>query len=151
MQKNITLRIKKLTETAVVPQYANPGDAGLDFTATSMRIEEKFIEYGTGLSIEIPDGFVGLLFNRSSVSNCSPNFFLRNAVGVIDSGYRGEVRFRFSRVSDSEIANNPHDIYSVGQRIGQLVIVEIPKVNIQLSDDLTDTVRGIGGYGSSGK
>ena len=93
------VKIKKLHPDAVIPSYAKPGDAGMDLTAISKRVETgsdengEYIEYGTGLAIEIPEGHVGLVFPRSSVSK--KDLFLANAVGVIDSGYRGEVKLRF--------------------------------------------------------
>ena len=88
------VKIKKLCDSAVIPSYAKPGDAGMDLVATS-RIFDKYgnVEYGTGLAMEIPEGYVGLLFPRSSISK--QDLSLANAVGVIDSGYRGEIKFKF--------------------------------------------------------
>lgn len=88
------VKIKKLCETAVIPSYAMPGDAGMDLVATS-RVFDKYgnVEYGTGLAMEIPEGYVGLIFARSSISK--QDLSLANAVGVIDSGYRGEIKFKF--------------------------------------------------------
>ena len=78
------VKIKKLCENAVIPSYANPGDAGMDLVATS-RMFDKYgnVEYGTGLAMEIPEGYVGLIFPRSSI--CKQDLSLSNAVGVIDS------------------------------------------------------------------
>ena len=89
------VKIKKLDNAAVIPSYATNGDAGLDLTAVSCQIDQSglFIEYGTGLAVEIPEGYVGLLFPRSSVSKTT--LILANHVGVVDSGYRGEIKFRF--------------------------------------------------------
>ena len=88
------VKVKKLSDKAVVPKYTKEGDAGLDLTATSKKLcLEGFIEYGTSLSFEIPYGHVGLIFPRSSISNV--NMSLSNSVGVVDAGYRGEVKFRF--------------------------------------------------------
>ena len=89
------LKIKRLHRDAVIPSYAKPGDAGLDLVATTYSISEDglYIEYGTGIAVEIPEGHVGLIFPRSSISKTS--MILSNHVGVIDSGYRGEIRFRF--------------------------------------------------------
>lgn len=79
--------MKKLDPKAVIPSYAKPGDAGMDLTSTSRTVvstyEEDYIEYGTGLAVEIPEGFVGLVFPRSSVSK--KDMYLANAVGVIDA------------------------------------------------------------------
>src|SRR5690606_4362848 len=81
------------------PQYSKDGDAGLDLVATSKKYNEKgSIVYGTSLAFEIPKGYVGLLFPRSS--NSKMDLLLSNSVGVIDSGYRGEVMFKFKHVQD---------------------------------------------------
>lgn len=137
---------KKLNKHAVTPSYAKDGDAGLDITAISRDIviteDYEYIEYGTGLAFEIPVGYVGLLFPRSSVSK--KDILLSNAVGVIDSGYRGEVSFRFKRLAwDSAI-------YNVGEKIGQLVIIPYPQIQLEQAKELSDTERGANGYGSSG-
>ena len=137
---------KKLNKQAVTPSYAKDGDAGLDITAISRDIviteDYEYIEYGTGLAFEIPVGYVGLLFPRSSVSK--KDILLSNAVGVIDSGYRGEVSFRFKRLAwDSAI-------YNVGEKIGQLVILPYPQIQLEQVKELSDTERGANGYGSSG-
>ena len=88
------VKIKKLHPDAVIPAYAKTGDAGMDLTAVTMKIDEYGnICYGTGLAFEIPEGYVGLVFPRSS--NHKKGVILTNCVGVIDSGYRGEVSFKF--------------------------------------------------------
>ncbi len=89
------VKIKRLNSNAKIPTYANPGDAGMDIYATSMKFTEDYIEYGTGLSFEVPEGYVMLIFPRSSISN--KDLVLSNSVGVLDSGYRGELRFRFKK------------------------------------------------------
>ena len=137
---------KKLKKQAVTPSYAKDGDAGLDITAITRDIiiteDYEYIEYGTGLAFEIPVGYVGLLFPRSSVSK--KDILLSNAVGVIDSGYRGEVSFRFKRLAwDSTI-------YNVGDKIGQLIILPYPQIQLEQAKELSETERGEGGYGSSG-
>jgi dUTP pyrophosphatase len=139
------LKIKKLVSEAVIPQYAKPGDACFDLTATSINLTDKYIEYGTGLAMEIPDGHVGLIFPRSSVTN--KDLMLKNSVGIIDSSYRGQISFRFNRVS-TELS---FEIYSVGERIGQMMIIPYPTVQFEEVDELTETNRGEGGYGSTGK
>ncbi len=141
------LKIKKLKDDVVLPKYANPGDAGLDLVATSKEYCEGYIQYGTSLSFEIENGFVGLIFPRSSISN--KDQMLSNSVGVIDAGYRGEVLFRF-KDSDPTLNKTMAREYEVGDRIGQLVIIELPKVNIIEVTELSNSVRGIGRYGSSG-
>jgi dUTP pyrophosphatase len=139
------VKIKKLNNLAVVPSYAKSGDAGLDLTATSRTENSLYVEYGTSLALEIPDGFVGLVFPRSSISKY--HLCLANAVGVVDSNYRGEVMLRFKKTID----NSYEHIYNVGDRVGQLIIMPYPSIELVEVDDLSATVRGSGGFGSSGK
>ena len=135
------LKIQRLSDDAVIPHYAKPGDAGMDLTAVWKNQTFDIVTYGTGLSIEIPDGYVGLLFPRSSIYKTKMS--LTNAVGVIDSGYRGEIMMKF-KVTDNRI------MYQVGDRIGQLVIMPYPEVEFEEVDELSETSRGAGGYGSTG-
>lgn len=131
----------KLHEGAAIPKKAYPSDAGFDLVATNVRIDSsaRFIEYDTDVSIEIPEGYVGLLYPRSSISKY--DLMLYNGVGVIDSLYRGTLKFRFK-------ALGPHH-YKVGDRIGQLVIMPIPTVELEEVDTLEETERGSGAFGSS--
>jgi dUTP pyrophosphatase len=139
------VNIKKITADAVIPQYAKAGDAGLDLTAvwTSYDPKTSVKSYGTGLSVEIPDGYVGLLFPRSSVHKFSLS--LANCVGVIDSGYRGELIFKFRVLGEG---NNQS--YSKGDRVGQLLILPYPKIEFQEVKELGASDRGEGGFGSTG-
>ena len=139
------LKIKKLTETAVIPSYAKPDDACFDLTATSINLTDKYIEYGTGLAMEIPEGYVGLIFPRSSVTN--KDLMLKNSVGIIDSSYRGMISFRFNNVSSDD---RTAQIYTIGDRVGQMMILPVPTVEFEQVDELSSTERGEGGYGSSG-
>lgn len=143
------IRIKKLNENAVIPQYAKHGDAGCDLTAISYEYdEEKDCHiYGTGLAFEIPEGYVGLLFPRSS--NRKTNAYLCNHVGVLDSGYRGEVMLSF-KTRDSKLVAQPQAPYKVGDRIGQIIVVAYPLIKYIESEELSETERGIGGHGSTG-
>jgi dUTP pyrophosphatase len=147
----IDLKIKKLATNAVMPKYAKSGDAGLDLTAIT-KIADQFgnLSYGTGLAVEIPEGYVGLLFPRSS--NSKKDLILSNCVGVIDSGYRGELIVKYKKVKVDNIffSDNP-SYYDIGERVAQLVIVEIPSVTIIETDELSDTERGDGGFGSTGQ
>jgi dUTP pyrophosphatase len=140
------VKIKKLHKNAVIPAYAKPGDAGLDLTATSVVTDEYGnVVYGTGLAIEIPFGYAGLLFPRSS--NSKTDLYLTNHVGVVDSGYRGEIMFKYrpyNGLVDSKV-------YSVGERVGQIVLLPYPSVSFEEVEQLSDTERGEGGYGSTGK
>lgn len=140
------IKVKKLVKEAVIPSYAKPGDAGLDLTATSIKRDKKYIEYGTGLSLEIPQGHVGLLFPRSSVTN--KDIMLKNSVGVIDEGYRGEIKFRFQAIQSS---NYGEAVYQIGERVGQLVVVPVVTVEIEEAQDLEESDRGTGGFGSTGQ
>lgn len=136
----VKIKIKKLHSNAKLPAYANEGDAGLDIWAVSKEEKDKFIEYGTGLAFEIPQGYVCLIFPRSSLSK--KDLILANHVGVLDSGYRGELKFRFKKTGE--------DIYDVGERIGQIIIIPYPKVEVEEVDELSETVRGDGAFGSTG-
>ena len=140
------VKIKKLNPLACAPTRANKHDAGFDLTATCVEYPlgstSSFVEVCTGVSLEIPSGYVGLVFPRSSISKTK--HFLRNSVGVIDSGYRGEVKLRFS-VDDSITS------YQIGDRVGQIVFVKLPAVEIVESDDLSGSDRKEGGFGSSGR
>ena len=149
------VKIKKTHSSAIIPRYAKAGDAGLDLTATSKSYDEfGNICYGTGLAFEIPEGYVGLIFPRSSI--CKNQLLLSNSVGVIDSGYRGEVSFKFkpSLALDSlqhVTDRRRYGVYEVGDRIGQIIIVPYPSIEFVEVDELSETERGEGGYGSSGK
>lgn len=138
------VKIKKVDSNAVIPSYAKQGDAGLDLTAVSkVRDDSGNVVYGTGLAFEIPQGYVGLVFPRSS--NAKKDLWLTNSVGVIDSGYRGEVMFKYRPVSFKERE------YAVGERIGQLIIMPYPHIEFEEADELSESERSTGGYGSSGK
>jgi len=141
----LTVKFKKLSPDAKTPSRANATDAGFDLVATSLRwdAEQTYLEYGTDLAVEIPAGHVGYIFQRSSVSNVQQ--YLSNAVGVIDSGYRGEIRFRF-RDCKAVLKR-----YAIGDKIGQLIIMPIPQVAFVEVAELSSSDRGEGGFGSSGK
>lgn len=146
----IEVRVKKLTPEAVIPKYAKPGDAGMDLVAISHEYEQvsnrDLQVYGTGLAIEIPDGYVGLIFPRSSISKT--DLSLTNCVGVIDSGYRGEIKFKFAL--DANARPTTGSSYKVGDRIGQLIIMPYPRIILTEAEELSSTDRGTGGFGSSG-
>ena len=158
-QKEMEIKIKKLTENAVIPHKAHPTDAGFDLTATSCTMDEYgSIVYGTGIAVEIPEGYVGLFFPRSSI--CKKDMMLTNSVGVIDSGYRGEIKEKFKPINSFQYHNdfglivksiNKENWYEIGERIAQLIIMPIPKIEFIEADELSDSDRGEGGFGSSGK
>ena len=145
----LQVNIKKLSDNAVIPTYAKHGDAGMDLTATSKWYDEHGNAcYGTGLAFEIPNGFAGFLFPRSS--NTKKDLILGNSVGVIDSGYRGEVVFKFRELlpSERDIEFGARE-YEVGDRIGQIVIIPVPQIEFNVVDELSATDRGVGGFGST--
>ena len=142
------VRIKKLNELAVIPSYAKAGDAGMDLVATEIINETiDSITFGTGIALEIPEGFVGLVFPRSSIRKT--NLILSNSVGVIDSGYRGELQATFKKMQ-GVVSNNLIE-YKVGDRIAQIMIIPHPSIEFEEADELSDTERGEGGFGSTGK
>ena len=133
------MKVKLLNELAKVPSKAHPTDAGYDLVCTSITCTEKYIEYGTGLSIALPENTVGFLCPRSSISKY--DLSLANSVGVLDQNYRGEVKLRFR--------NTGFDIYQVGDKVGQLVVLDLNKHILEVVDSLDDTDRGNGGFGST--
>ena len=157
------VKIKKLHPDAVIPAYAKTGDAGMDLTAVTFDVDEfGNLCYGTGLAFEIPEGYVGLVFPRSSIYK--KGIVLSNSVGVIDSGYRGEVSFKFKTDSDmvafaaqgtesATYTRQPtqnRDTYKLGDRIGQIIIMPYPQIEFEEVEELSETERGTQGYGSSG-
>ena len=139
------VKIKKLHPDAVIPKYAKEGDAGMDLIATSKLSNTNFQKtYGTGLSMEIPEGYVGLVFPRSSVRN--KELFLSNSVGVIDSGYRGELQVTFNKTNGYDSID-----YELGDKIAQIIILPYPYVTFDEVEELSSTERGEGGFGSTGK
>ena len=141
------VKFKKLHEDAKIPSYAHDTDAGLDLTAVSFTQEfdksnKLVLVYHTGLAVEIPEGYVGLIFMRSSISNKSIS--LTNAVAVIDSGYRGELLLKYKITTDSLPT-----IYQPGEKIGQLIIIPYPKINPIEAEELDSSDRNEGGFGST--
>ena len=160
------VRIKRLCPEARIPEYAHPGDAGMDLYAASISEDEMCnIVYGTGISVEIPEGYVGLVFPRSS--NSKKTLWLTNHVGIIDSGYRGEItlKYRSSISHTSPLVNRisglfgrgaivnymKFETYKIGDRVGQLIIMPYPKVEFEEADYLFPGDRGCNGYGSTGE
>lgn len=146
--KALVVKFKKLNDEAVIPSYAKEGDAGLDLTAVSFEYDEKLdaYVYHTGLAMEIPNGYVGLVYPRSS--NRKTDAYLTNHVGVIDSGYRGEVLATFKNRDNSRNAINPP--YVSGERIAQMIVMPYPMINPIEAEELSETERGTDGHGSTG-
>ena len=142
----MNFKFKKLNSLAAAPSRSHSSDAGFDLVAASVSFPSMedtglYIEVGTGLSFEIPAGYVGLVFPRSSITKT--RHFLRNGVGVIDSGYRGEVKLRFS--PDESVSS-----YAIGDRVGQIIFLKLPVANLIEVKDLSSSTRQEGGFGSSG-
>ncbi|MFA6593921.1 MAG: dUTP diphosphatase [Candidatus Buchananbacteria bacterium] len=136
----LIIKVKKLSPKAKLPQYAHPGDAGMDVCAVSKNETGKYVEYGTGLSFELPYDHVLLLYPRSSVTNT--DLMLANSVGVLDSGYRGELKVRFRKSGDND--------YNIGDRIAQIIILPFPQVEFSEVEELSASKRGSGAFGSTG-
>lgn len=142
----LQVNIKKLSDNAVIPTYAKDGDAGMDITATSKSYDgHGNVVYGTSLAFEIPKGYVGLLFPRSS--NTKKDLILGNSVGVLDSGYRGEVVLKFKAALKDQ--HRMKEIYEIGDRIGQIIIMPHPQIMFNVVDELSSSDRGVGGFGST--
>lgn len=134
----------KLTPTAVAPSRAHGTDAGFDLTATECSLTYPDLwTCKTGIAVEIPEGYFGAVFPRSSVKATSLS--LANSVGVIDSGYRGEIVLNFRRNYSDRQA------YKAGEKVGQLVILPLQPVEFIEAETLSDSPRGTGGFGSTGK
>lgn len=140
---NLKIKFKKMNPNAVIPKRGTIGAAGFDLTAIGLEVTETTLKYDTGIAVEIPPGYVGFAFPRSSV--CKTGLQLANSVGVIDSDYRGSISFVFYK---PKVCIMP---YFPGDRIGQLVIMPIPEVEFVEAEELSETERGAGGYGSTGK
>ena len=147
---NLKIKIKKLHPDAVIPKYAKPGDAAMDLYAVDIKIhvdsltdENTKIIVDSGLAFEIPEGFVGLVFPRSSIQ--STGVRLTNCVGVIDSGYRGPVKAVFD-IKDYSLV-----YYDKGDRFAQIMIIPYPQIEFEEAEELSETERSDGGFGSTGK
>jgi len=145
------VNIKKLNPLAKIPKYAKYGDAGMDLTAVSKSFDKYGnISYGTGLAIEIPPKHVGLIFPRSSISKKHLN--LANSIGMIDSGYRGEIICKFKPTPHFTIDNKEYpENYEINDRIAQILIIPFLDIEFNETDILSESERGNNGFGSSGE
>ena len=140
----VLVKVKKLDPNAVIPSYSKVGDAGMDLTITKEIENTSFsVSYGFGIAMEIPKGYVGLVFPRSSVRN--QDLILSNCVGVIDSGYRGELQATFKKTNGLDSIK-----YKVGERGAQIIILPYPTIYMTEVPELSNTERGDGGFGSTG-
>ena len=146
--EQLKIKIKKLNDFAVVPVYATEGAAGMDMTAISKTYDDHGnIVYGTGIAMEIPEGYVGIVAPRSS--NAKKGLVMGNSIGIIDSDYRGEITFKFKPLP--KLFGEQMEDYNVGDRIGQITFLAYPKIEFEEVKELSETPRGKGGYGSTGK
>lgn len=138
------LKIKKLKENAKIPAYAHPGDAGFDlFVAEEVVISAgKRVLVGTGIALEIPDGFVGLIWDKSGLATVHG---LKTLGGVIDAGYRGEIKVGIINLSAEDYT------ISAGHKVAQMLIQKVERADIKEVAELSDAIRGEGGFGSTGK
>ena len=137
-------KIKKLREDAIVPTHGHPGDAGMDFYAVEEVVfpAGKQMRVSTGVAVEIPEGYAGLIWDKSSLSF---NKGLKIMGGVIDAGYRGEIFMSLLNTSDKEV------ILEKGQKVAQMIIQKFEHCDILEVEELAnDTVRGTGREGSTG-
>jgi dUTP pyrophosphatase len=137
------IKIKRIRQNAIIPNFAKNGDACVDLTAAHVEIQGTNLVYYTGIAIEIPANHVGLLFPRSSVSK--KDIILANSVGVIDSGYRGEIMLKYKWIDPSHFGSKS---YNVGERVGQLMILKLPSYEFVEVEQLSTTERGTGGLPS---
>lgn len=140
------VRIKKLNENATLPTYGTEYSAGADLYNLNEAVTipaHKTVLIHTGLSAEIPEGYAGLIYARSGLAS-KRGLAPANKVGVVDADYRGEIMVALHNHSDIDAT------VDAGERVAQLVVTPFLKVEYQLADELSDTVRGAGGFGSTG-
>jgi dUTP pyrophosphatase len=142
----VNLQVRRLDADAKLPTRAHPGDAGLDLHAAEEAVlaPGERASIGTGIAVEIPDGHAGLVLPRSGIA-ARNGIALVNAPGLIDSGYRGELRVLLLNTDRSE----PFRI-APGDRIAQLMLVPVEGAEVVEVEELSDSARGVGGFGSSG-
>jgi dUTP pyrophosphatase len=142
----IELPIRRLRDDAILPKRAYPGDAGLDLAACERQELEpgERAVVGTGLAVAIPEGYAGFVQPRSGLAD-KHGITIVNAPGLVDAGYRGELKVILLNTDQSQ-----RFVVEPGMRIAQLVVLEVPEVELVESDELPVTARGARGHGSSG-
>lgn len=147
MSERIKIKFKKIHPEAKEPTRQRWGDAGYDLTSISEKVRLEptgpYVEYDTGIAVEIPEGWAGFIFPRSSITT-KTSLMLGNCVGVIDSNYRGSIKAQFRNVNQMGGKK-----YNVGDNIMQMIILPIPNVSWEEVDILSETERGDQGFGSS--
>lgn len=134
---------KKLTPNATIPHYVHPGDAGMDIVTTESRtlVPQEHYAFATGLSMELPEGTVALVWDKSGRAVKEG---LKTMAGVIDSGYRGEIKIALLNTTNQPVVIN------AGEKIAQLLIQRVEQPEVHEATELSDTSRGAGGFGSTG-
>ncbi|MGL4616415.1 MAG: dUTP diphosphatase [Shewanella sp.] len=144
---NVKLNVKRITDTAKIPTYAHDGDACFDIYSDGLlSISGSTQVHETGLKFDIPKGYAMMIYSRSGMG-FKDNTRLANCVGVVDSGYVGQVMVKLTRDDGCIHALE----YKRGDRIAQAMLIPVPVVEFEEVDDVEDTERGDGGFGSSGK
>ena len=138
------LKIKKLVPNAVLPKYAHEGDAGMDFFASETTVIKKGerVQVKTGIAMAIPEGYVGLIWDKSGLSH---KYGLKTLGGVIDSGYRGEIMIGMINLGSEDYT------FEVCHKVAQMLIQKVESPEIIEVESLDDTSRGVGAFGSTGK
>jgi dUTP pyrophosphatase len=139
------LEVKKLDPRAKLPSYVHPGDAGLDFFALDdfvVPAHGRKSGIRTGVAVAIPEGYVGLFWDKSGLA---ANHGLKVMAGVIDAGYRGELLLTLLNTSDQDYH------FKAGEKVMQMLIQKVESVDVVEVQELADTSRGLGGFGSTGK
>ena len=139
----IDVKIRKVHPDAVIPFRAHTTDAGMDVTEISMEMTEDYVEYDTGLQFQLPEGYVMLIFPRSS--NSKKDLLLCNSVGILDAGYTGNLKLRFKLTTEGYTEK----IYNPGDKVGQIMIIPYPEINFIETEVFNETERGDGGFGST--
>ena len=146
----MVLKVKRLTETAILPTFGDPDAAGCDLYAdlngeNSIIVRpESLVAISTGIACEFPEGYFGMVVPRSSVGT-KRGLVLANTVGIIDNSYRGDIMMIFRNASD-----DTQEIHH-GERLAQMILLPYVKYSIEDTDTLSETERGEGGFGSTGK
>ena len=148
--EKIKVRIKRLHRDAVIPRKAHTTDAAFDLVATEVSVDwaKQEITCRTRLAFEIPLGYAGFIYPRSSVAN--KPLILHNSTGIIDADYRGEVTVKFL-ITDLRAYLRGDCGYYAGDRVAQMMIMPFPQVEFEEAESLSETERGEGGYGSTGR
>lgn len=138
------LEVKKLNETATLPERGNEGDAGLDLYCVGRKDTDRdgLFKFNTGIAVNIPNGYFGLITPRSSIYK--RGLMIANTVGIIDSGYRGEILVMMRTISED------YEMYDIGDKIAQLIIVPYNKLEVEEVNSLESSERGEDGFGSTG-